>query len=53
MFAYRCMNHTTIKQYSRGIGDVVEDLQRLFILGVVIVPEGLYPSLDFLSMLLV
>lgn len=42
------MNDSTIEQYLRGIGDVVKDLQRLFVLVVVIEGEGLYPGFDFL-----
>jgi hypothetical protein len=42
------MNDTAVKQYLRGIGDVVEDLKRFFELIVVIVSDRPNPGLDFL-----
>lgn len=43
------MNNTTVEQNFGGIGDAIKFLQRLVEFVIVIVAEGRYPSLDFLS----
>lgn len=48
MFPQRRMDDTTVEQNLGGIGDVGEHLERLVILLVVVMLEGLNPGLDFL-----